>query len=172
MSGRLALNLVLGLAAVAALLTIALRDSEELGIEVERREPAPGIDEIRVHVAGAVAQTGVVIVAPGERVVDALALAGGLTAEADTEAINLSRRLVDEDQIVVPRRGERAALLDLNTATAGQLEALPGIGKSYASAILASRERAGPYQTTDDLVAREVIPARVYEQVRNLVRVR
>jgi competence protein ComEA len=165
-------NVALGAAATAALIVLAARGGEDYGIEIERREAAAGIDELRVDVAGAVARPGVVIMAPGERVADALARAGGPSADADTAAINLSRRLVDEDHIVVPRKGERAALLDLNQATARELEALPGIGAAYATAVVSARESGGPFRSTDDLVARQVIPTRVYEQIRDLVAVR
>jgi competence protein ComEA len=165
-------NFVLAGVAALAVVVLALRDQGDYGLEIERREAVAGIDELRVDVAGAVVQPGVVAVAPGERVADALARAGGPSADADTTAINLSRRLVDEDHIVVPRLGERAALLDLNRATVKELEALPGIGPAYAAAVLAARERSGPFASTDDLVTRLVLPMRVYEQIRDLVAVR
>ena len=164
-------NLLLAILAAVALIVLATRGGEDRGIEIEARDPAPGIDELRVDVAGAVVRPGVIIVAPGERVADALARAGGPTAEADTAAVNLARRLVDEDHIVVPRRGERSALLDLNAATARQLEALPGIGPVLAAAVLASRSRAA-FTSTDELVERGLISPRVYEAIRNLVAVR
>ena len=127
---------------------------------------------MRVDVAGAVLRPGVVTAAPGERVIDAVNRAGGVTPDAETTALNLSRRVVDEDHIVVPRRGERAALIDLNRATPAQLEALPGVGPVTAAAIVSARERSGPYQTTDELVVRAVLTARVYAQVRDLLTVR
>jgi competence protein ComEA len=164
-------NLALAILGALAVIVLALRDQGNYGIEIQRREAAAGIDDLRVDVAGAVAQPGVVAAALGERVADALARAGGPTADADTAAINLSRRLVDEDHIVVPRKGERAALLDLNRANAKELEALPGIGPAYAAAVLAARERSGPFASTDDLVTRQILPARVYEQIRDLVAV-
>ena len=121
--------------------------------------------------AGAVVRPGVVIVALGERIADALARAGGATTEADTAALNLSRRLGGEDHVVVPRRGERSALLDFNRAPVRELEALPGIGPVLAAAILASRGRAA-VAATDELVERGVISSRAYEAIRNLVTVR
>ena len=165
-------DLALAATAVAALLVLALRPGPDRGIEIERRDPPPGLDEIRVEVAGAVASPGVVAVAPGERVADAIARAGGLSPEADTAPLNLSRRLLDEDRVLVPARGERAALLDLNRADTQQLEALPGIGPVYARAVVASREERGPFSTTDQLVERGVLPARVYAAIRDLVAVR
>lgn len=171
LTARAGWNLGLAAAAVAALLVLGTR-TEHAGIEVERRDPAPGVDELRVDVAGAVLRPGVVTVAPGERVADALARAGGPAPDADTAPLNLSRRLVDQDHIVVPRRGERPGLLDLNRASAAQLETLPGIGKAYAATIVTARERDGPFRSTDDLVERGVLPARAYEAIRDLVAVR
>src|SRR5688500_20256157 len=90
-------NVALGVAAVAALVVLAARGGEDYGIEIERREAAAGIDELRVDVAGAVARPGVVIVAPGERVADALAHAGGPSADADTAAISSGERRVGRE---------------------------------------------------------------------------
>lgn len=168
---RWGIDAVLVLAALVALVVLTQRGQPE-GVEIERREAPDGLDEVRVEVAGAVARPGVVTVAPGSRVADALALAGGATAEADTGALNLARRVMDEERLLVPRLGERrTALLDLNRATAPQLEALPGIGRVTAEAILAARERQ-PFASSDDLVARGLTSARVYEQVRDLVTAR
>ena len=163
------LNLLLTAAIVAAVAIVAFRSGGGNGIEIEVRDPRPGIDEIRVDVSGAVLRPGVVTVAPGDRVIDAIELAGGATADADTGAINLARRLVDQDHVAVPRPGERSPLLDVNHATATELEALPGIGPVYAAAVIAAREGDGEFVTTDGLVDRGVIPAYVYERIRDLI---
>lgn len=171
-SRLLTLRVALGAAAALAFAILVLRAGEDPGIEVQRLDPPPGVDEIRVDVAGAVARPGVVIARPGDRVTDAIALAGGLRADADTAALNLSMRLRDEDRVVVPRLGERPPLLDINTATAAQLDELPGIGAVYSARIVEERERAGPYAGAEDLVQRGVIPEHVYERIRALVTVR
>lgn len=162
-------QVTLVVASVVAVGVLAAREPAAVGVEVERREPAPGIDEIRVQVGGAVRSPGVVIARPGERVADAIERAGGLTAEADANAINLARRVVDQDQVIVPKAGAGAMrLLDLNRATQQQLEALPGIGPARATAILAARAQA-PFRTTDELLDRGLVPASVYAQIRDLV---
>jgi competence protein ComEA len=165
-------NAALVSAAVLALAVVTVRSDERYGIEVERRDAGGAVDEIRVHVSGAVTRPGVVTIIRGERVADAIGRAGGAAADADTAAINLSARLADQDRVVVPRLGEGAALLDLNQATARELERLPGIGPAYATAVVAAREKSGPFAATDDLVTRDVIPVRVYEQIRHLIAVR
>lgn len=163
-------NVALAAAALAATVVLGLRSEDAAGVEIERRDPAPGVDERRAYIAGAVLQPGVVPIGPGDRVIDALARAGGPASDADTTALNLSRRLVDEDHIVVPRRGDRTALLDVNRASTRELEALPGVGPATAAAVVAGRERDGPYRSTDDLVTRAVVTAHVYAQIRDLVR--
>ena len=164
-----ALNFSLLLAITVAIAVLALRCEGSAGIEVELREPRPGIDEIRVDVAGAVVRPGVVVVSPGERVADAIERAGGFTAGADRAAISQSRRVIDQDHIVVPSIGERRGLIDINSADAGTLQTLRGIGPVRAADIVASRESDGPFGTTDDLLARELLPESVYEQISDLI---
>ncbi|MEX2372241.1 MAG: helix-hairpin-helix domain-containing protein [Dehalococcoidia bacterium] len=165
-------NGVLLLLALVAFVLLATRSGPDAGVEVERRHPPPGIDEIRVEVRGAVGAPGVVIAAPGDRVGDILARAGGVLAEADLRAVNLALRVRDQDVIDVPlagaggpRQGVAHALIDLNTATQDDLEALPGIGPVRARAIIDAR----PFVTSEELLERGVIPAGVYEDIRLLV---
>ena len=171
-SRTLTLRVALGAAVALALAILVLRADDDPGIEVQRLDPPPGVDEIRVEVAGAVARPGVVTVQPGDRVADAIPLAGGLALGADAGALNLALRLRDEDRVVVPRIGEGSLLLDINTATAEELEGLPGIGPVYSAAIVDARERGGLFATTDDLVERDVIPEHVYDGIRTLITAR
>lgn len=166
----LPLALVLAIAVGVAVLT--LRSGTGPGIEIERRDPSPGIDEIMVHVSGAVLHPGIVTAAPGDRVADAVTMAGGALPDADLGALNLARRLADQDRVRVPLLGEAAPLIDLNRATAEELEALPGIGPVRAAAVIASRLETGPFTTSDDLLERRLIPESVYEAIRDLVTAR
>ena len=125
---------------------------------------------------------GVVRLAQGSRVVDAIAAAGGATADAQVSALNLARVLVDGEQIAVPRPGEQPApagaaasaggddLVDLNTADAAALDALPGIGPVLADRIVAHRED-GPFTTVDELADVAGIGPTLLERLRDLVRV-
>lgn len=166
------LNVTLVAAILAAAALLLARSGGGPGVLVEVRDPLPGIDEIRVAVTGAVERPGVVTVRPGDRVIDAITRAGGLRDDADATAINLSRRLVDEDHIVVPVHGAASPLLDVNTATAEELDALPGIGPVYSSRIVEARTAEGAFATTDELVKRGVLPAHVYEGIRDLIAAR
>lgn len=116
---------------------------------------------LKVHLAGAVRQPGLYDVPAGSRVGDLVDTAGGLEADADDAAVNLAERLSDGQQIYVPVEGELpageepgsdlAGPIDVNTATASQLDELPGIGPSLATAIIAYRAEHGPFATLDAL---------------------
>ena len=168
MAYRTWLNVLLAVATLAAVLVLANRGGGTTPLVIEARDAPSVAARLRVEVSGAVVHPGVVEAAPGEQVADAIARAGGVTAEGDLTAVNTSRRVVDDDRVVVPRRGERPPLVDLNTASRRDIEALPGIGTSYADAILRARN-AARFASSDDLVNRGVIPARVYEAIRDLV---
>jgi competence protein ComEA len=129
--------------------------------------------DVRVYVVGSVRQPGVYALWEGARWMDALEAAGGPTEDADLEAVNLARRVRDEDLIVIPRRGQegRSALVNINTASARELEALPGIGPVRAEAIVRSRQEEGPFQSIDDLVTRKLIPRSVLEDIKDKVTV-
>jgi competence protein ComEA len=121
-----------------------------------------------VHVAGAVLLPGVYELRPGSRVDDAVQGAGGATPDAELGRINLAAPLVDGDQIYVPAVGEDVPLpapgsvapdpastpsgpVDVNRASAVDLETLPGVGPATAAAIVAERERNGPFASFEEL---------------------
>ena len=149
-----------------------------------------------VDVVGAVRRAGVVRVAPGARVLDAIAAAGGASPDADLARLNLAAPVADGARVAVPHVGAPAPAVDpsavtgastdaggsgpgaatagpvdLNTATAAQLDALPGIGPATAAAIVHDRETHGPFTSVNDLTrVRGIGPAKL-EQLRDLVTV-
>ena len=136
-------------------------------------------EQVVVHVAGAVRRPGLYALREGSRVSDAIERAGGATARADTAAVNLAAPLADGTQVLVPSRvagaagatAERAppGRVSLSSASAAELEALPGIGPVTAQKIVEFRTRHGGFRSVDDLDAIPGIgPARV-EQLRDLV---
>ena len=134
---------------------------------------------IVVHVIGAVSRPGVVTLPPGSRVTDAINAVGGASAEADTQQLNLARVLSDGEQIRVPRIGEvlpdpapqpggatapgartapgksgdggASGTVNINTASASELEKLPGIGPALAQRIVEYRDSHGPFASVDSL---------------------
>lgn len=134
--------------------------------------PAMSPSDTVVHVAGAVARPGVYRLPPGSRVTDALAAAGGAAPDADVDRVNLAALLVDGTRVYVPRRGEAAPPplvddaparpVDVNTATADQLDALPGVGPATAQAIVEYRTAHGPFRSVDDVAkVRGIGPAKL-----------
>lgn len=123
---------------------------------------------LTVHVSGAVRSPGVIAVSEGARVGDVIVAAGGARWSADLDAINLARPVADGEQVRLPFEGEFArpsgqatgastngesGVLDINSASADDLTDLPGIGPTRAAAIVAYRERHGPFGVPGDLRA-------------------
>lgn len=156
-----------------------------------------GGNDLVVHVSGAVQSPGVVHLPPGSRVEDAPRAAGGTTEEADLAAINLARPVADGEQIQVPVPGEElpaataaggdgggvpaadggegeaagGGTIDLNTASAAELEELPGVGPSIAQRILEHREKNGPFTSVDGLLEVSGIGPATLEKIRDRARV-
>jgi competence protein ComEA len=155
-----------------------------------------GAGTIAVDVVGRVRHPGLVRLPAGSRVVDAVDAAGGVAPGAQLDAVNLARKLVDGEQIRIPREGEPpapggdptagsgagggsgtpggptqpGAPLDLNTATAEQLDTLPGVGEVTAGQIIAYRD-AHPFTSVDDLRQVPGIGDRRFELLKDLVTV-
>ena len=155
--------------------------------------------EVVVHVVGAVRRPGLLRLREGARVADAVARAGGATSAADLTAVNLAAPAVDGVQILVPARvaatsaggssatgdgsvsgiagggasgGFGAASgrkLSLATATAEELDELPGVGPVTAQQILDYRSAHGPFRSVEDLDAVPGIGPATIEQLRDLV---
>jgi len=158
-------------------------------LESTDRPTAEGADDelVIVHVAGAVAEPGVIELPAGSRVIDAVEAVGGARAEGDLDRLNLAAALTDGQRVVVPLIGQPLApadatdgatdvagdggLLDLNTATREQLEELPGIGPALAEAILAEREKRGGFQSVDDLKGVRGIGEKRFADIEDLVTV-
>ena len=152
------------------------------------------LGEVTVHVRGRVTRPGVVTLPAGSRVVDAIEAAGGVKAGASIGALNLARLLVDGEQVAVgvkaPRGdpagaeapgdsvegssggpSEDGGLVDLNAATASELEELPGIGPVLADRIVQWREDNGRFTDVEVLGEVSGIGDALMAQLRPLVRV-
>jgi competence protein ComEA len=178
--------ILIAVAAVAVVtLTVArLHGGEGQTVVVVEDTPAPTRSPdppIIVDVAGAVVRPGVYRLAAGSRIADALTAAGGATDEADLVALNKAMPVRDGQRIYVPRPGETVPAgsagsdaqlkLDVNHATAAELEALPGIGPTIAARIV--RSRGGhPFTRIEELQTRGLVTARVFADIKDMVTTR
>jgi competence protein ComEA len=128
------------------------------GETVESRPVAPASGTLFVQVVGAVVNPGVYELPPDSRVMDAVALAGGLTDKADPASVNLARVVQDGEQLVVGTSGgpsSRAAVpnkININNATVTDFDDLPRIGETLAERIVAFRDANGPFSSIEGLL--------------------
>jgi len=154
---------------------------------------------LQVHVTGAVVRSGVYRLPPGSRLVHAVEAAGGMAPDADEERINLADYLVDGQQVYVPRRGTPAppsptsavlpgaapenarasgveisvsGLVNINTASAAELETLPGIGPALAQRIIEYRETNGGFGDPAEIVQVRGIGEATYAKLADRITVR
>ncbi len=171
------------------------KQNKLLPVAEQAKTSTPGSDKkIMVYVSGAVLEPGMYELAPNSRALDAVAAAGGLTETADRERVNLARRLKDGNQVNVPSvkqtaarsatqakakegasassaaKGKAAVRVKLNTATAAELEALPGVGPALAQRIAAYRQ-GRRFSSVDDLLKVKGIGKAKLERLRPLVEV-
>lgn len=156
--------------------------------------------EFQVHVAGAVRSPQVVWVDSETLVIEAIKKAGGETGQADLDQLNLAAKMIPNTQLYVPRLGENAVerlgpyaagytlslsgghspvssgflggLIDINTADAGTLDRLPGVGPVISQAIIDYRNANGPFRSVEDLMKVKGIGPKKMEQIRPMVTVR
>jgi competence protein ComEA len=178
---------------------VVVEGSGELAASLEPGASGPTVaagrasTEVVVEIVGAVANPGVFRLPTGSRVGDLVTAAGGYGPRVDTARaerdLNLAATLRDGDHLRIPSRDEpqssmpsgrvaasavgaagTAVAIDLNSATAAELEALPGIGPATSAKILAAREEA-PFSLVDDLRTRGLVGQKVFEKIRELVTV-
>jgi competence protein ComEA len=134
--------------------------------------------ELVVYVSGAVVAPDVYRLPAGARVKDAVVAAGGLRADAAGEGVNLAEPLSDAQHVHIPALGAPVevpgqagdAPIDLNRASATDLEELPGVGKVLAERIVARRDEHGPFASVDELRDVTGVGAKLFEQIAPLVR--
>lgn len=176
----LAVVAALGLGAVVAAARLRAPTAVPIAVVEETSAPTP-IPLVVVDVAGAVARPGLVRLSFGTRVGDAIAAAGGVTPDADLASLNRAALLRDGARVYVPHLGEAPPAgslgseaetkVDLNHASAADLEALPGIGPATAARILHSRDQR-PFSRVEELQTRGLVNARVLADIRDLLTLR
>jgi competence protein ComEA len=152
--------------------------------------PTPTPRPLRVYVSGAVVRPDVYELSYDSIVRDAIDAAGGPTAEADLNRINLARQVHDEEQIYVPQKGEESppvsppsdpslpspssqegGKVNINTATAEELDTLPGIGPAIAQRIIDYRTASGPFQSIEDIKNVRGIGDATFEKLKDKITV-
>lgn len=144
-------------------------------------------EKLYVHVAGQVADPGLYRLDEGARVAAAIEAAGGAVGEADLGRVNLAARVRDGQQVYVPATDEpghpgapggagagaedQQSVVNVNTATAEQLETLPGIGPARAQDLIEWRTENGPFETVEDLLQVSGIGPATLDRLREQVRV-
>lgn len=155
----------IGLGEVAEIKETAAPAPTEVQAEIK---PA----EISVYICGCVNSPGVVKVKEGTRLDEAVELVGGAKEEADLNAVNLAYRLIDEDMIYIPKKGEKLqgtsktihgvntvknitenkpGKVNINTAGEKELDTLDGVGPATAKAIMQYRDQKGPFKSIEDI---------------------
>ncbi|MEV6306712.1 ComEA family DNA-binding protein [Actinoplanes sp. NPDC051861] len=157
----------------------------ESGVPAGRGGPSgsSGAAEVVVAVGGKVRRPGLVRLAPGARVADALKAAGGPEPGVDVASLNLARKVTDGELIMVgvsappappapgPSGVAPGGLVNLNTASLAELDSLPGVGPVLAQRILDAREAQGGFRAVADLRRVDGIGEARFEQLKDLVTV-
>lgn len=162
------------------------KDSPKVEILTEK---SPASSMIWIDIEGAIQTPGVYQLDDGARVNDLLIKAGGLSADADRDWVvknlNLAQKLTDGSKVYVPKKGELTSTktgvikneqttgttanigqkININSATISELDSLWGIGEKRGADIINNR----PYQTTEELVSRKIIPASVFDKIKDKI---
>ncbi|HEK9097842.1 TPA: helix-hairpin-helix domain-containing protein [Streptococcus equi subsp. zooepidemicus] len=153
----------------------------------EASEQELAAEDIVVDIKGAVHKEGVYKLAKGSRITDLIELAGGLTEQADKNAINLAEKLSDEKVIYVAKLGENISVIKgssaetqsasadhqksekvhLNRASLADLQSIPGIGAKRAQDIIDVRESLGGFKSLEDLIKVPGIGAKTLEKLKH-----
>ena len=201
-TAAMAFALLGALALVVAAVLLLTRGNDTAPVVIvapeQTQTPQPTTVDIRVQVSGAVLAPGVYAMTEGDRVMDAIAAAGGVKPGADLDAVNLAQRVQDEARYHIPLRGQTAsapppagtpgndagsgkaripqgepapAPVDLNDASSQELQELPGIGPALAARIIAHREANGPFASVDAIQDVPGIGPKTLESIRSMVTV-
>ena len=178
----LASGILFGLFLAALVWVVARNPSGEAVI----LRPVPTEKPVIVHITGAVPRPGVYALPQGARIQDAISAAGGFLAEAEKSQINLAALLEDGEKLDIPFiegaspilatpgptiEAVSTELININTASAEELDSLPGIGATLAQRIIEYREQNGPFINPEDIINVPGIGSGNYERFKDMITV-
>ena len=179
--GALAIVVLVGLGCAVLVVAFARPGSvASVARPVAEASLAPvSTSAIFVHILGAITRPGLYQLREGDRVVDAVAAAGGFAEGADHAQVNLARFLSDGEQITVPLIGATPpgpagtvnGKVNINTADSTALETLPRVGPAMAARIIAWRDANGRFTSVDDLRSVSGIGDRTFDALKDLITV-
>lgn len=142
--------------------SITLEDTSQVAATESNSPVEKSNGKIVVYVTGAVNNPGVIELAEGTRVIDAINKCGGMSESADPESINLAMKITDGTQIKIPTKNsantassahtdKQSDKININYADESELDKLPGVGPAMAKRIMEYRQTEGLFQSIDDL---------------------
>lgn len=155
--------------------------ADDTGNRDEAFDEALEDNRICVYVCGAVASPGVYELEAEARAVDAVEAAGGFASDADTDVINLAKKVCDGEQLYIPFESDNyspdvlsddsSGQVNINTAGADELKTLPGIGDTKAAAIIEYREQNGDFKSIEEITNVNGIGDSLYNQIKDYITV-
>lgn len=160
-------------------------ESNKKGTEDSEKEVSKPAD-IKVDICGAVKKPGVIVLKEGDRILDAINKAGGLTDKADILRINRSKYVYDSEKIIIPEIGENINIetinesnnigidekININTASKEELIKLDGIGESISQRIIKYRETNKGFEDINEIMKVSGIGESKFNQIKDSIKVK
>lgn len=154
---------------LALLLIVSIKGQQGFSLS-----PAPSPAPVTVEIRGGVNNPGIYQVPAGSRVLDVIQLAGGFAPGASSDQVNLARKLIDGEKIIISNQGiinvdGNSSFININRANEFELQRLPGIGPKIARDIVAYRTEHGPFELPEDLMNVPGIGEVTFNRIKSII---